>query len=99
MGINTIEKYVKDIFIYELPDFYNKDKKLGNKLEDFELLGVLEDGVHSKVLKVRSRLDYGTYAMKQVSLQLINNFGLQKEIDFSPPPLVNSLYSVGNSLL
>ena len=82
MGINTIEKDGKDIFIYELPDFYNKDKKLGNKLEDFELLGVLEDGVHSKVLKVRSRLDYGTYAMKQVSLQLINNFGLQKEIDF-----------------
>ena len=82
MGINTIEKDGKDIFIYELPDFYNKDKKVGNKLEDFELIGVLEDGEYSKVLKVRSRLDYGTYAMKQVSLELINSFGLQKEIDF-----------------
>ena len=82
MGIDIIEKEGKDIFVYKLPEFIKENKNfIGNNLNDFEILRVLEDGENSKVIKVKSKKDNGIYAMKQIELRLIEKYNLQKEID------------------
>ena len=80
--MDIIEKERKDITVYKLPDFIKENKNfIGNNLNDFEILRVLEDGENSKVIKVKSKIDNGIYAMKQIELRLIEKYNLQKEID------------------
>lgn len=50
-------------------------------MDDFEILGILEDGENSKVLKVKSKYENGIYAMKQIELKLIEKYNLQNEIN------------------
>ena len=81
MGIDITEKEGKDITVYQFPDFIKKREYIGNKLDDFEILGILEDGENSKVLKVKSKYENGIYAMKQIELKLIEKYNLQNEIN------------------
>ena len=63
-----IEKNNGDqIITYKAPDFMNENTKdVGDKEEDFEVLQVIGAGAFSQVLKVKSRKNYGIYAMKKV---------------------------------
>ena len=40
--MKIIEKEGKDLIIYKFPEFVNKNKEIGNSLEDFEILKVIE---------------------------------------------------------
>ena len=83
MGMDIIEKERKDITVYKLPDFIKENKNfIGNNLNDFEILGILDDGENSKVIKVKSKIDNGIYVMKQIELRLIEKYNLNNEIDF-----------------
>ena len=51
MGIDIKENEGRDIIVYQFPDFIKENKKyVGNNLNDYEILGILEDGENSKVL-------------------------------------------------
>lgn len=81
--MDIIEKERKDITVYKLPDFIKENKNfIGNNLNDFEILGILDDGENSKVIKVKSKIDNGIYVMKQIELRLIEKYNLNNEIDF-----------------
>ncbi len=67
MGINFIESIRgEQIFEYKFPDFLNKNNKIGNSADDFEVLQVLGSGTFGKVLKVKSKKNQEIYAMKKV---------------------------------
>ena len=57
---------------------FNEEKeeeknRIGNRLEDFELLKKLGEGKFGKVFKVVSKLNNKVYAMKMVNLEDLNN--------------------------
>ena len=82
MGIDIKENEGRDIIVYQFPDFIKENKKyVGNNLNDYEILGILEDGENSKVIKVKSKIDNGIYAMKQIELRLIDKYNLYNEIE------------------
>ena len=70
MGIEMIKKNNGDQLIeYKLPDFINQNVyNLGNNPNDYEVLQVLGGGGFSKVLKVKSKTNFGIYAMKKVDM-------------------------------
>ena len=80
------EKDGKELILYDLPDFINEKKEVGNCLDDFDILKVLDDdndnNKNSKVFKVKSKKDFSIYAMKRISLKLIQENNLFSEIDF-----------------
>ena len=80
------EKDGKELILYDLPDFINEKKEVGNCLDDFDILKVLDDdndiSKNSKVFKVKSKKDFSIYAMKRISLKLIQENNLFSEIDF-----------------
>lgn len=80
--MKIIEKEGKDLIIYKFPEFVNKNKEIGNSLEDFEILKVIENNEFSKIIKVRSKRDFGIYAIKKISLKFIKDYNLYKDIDF-----------------
>ena len=47
------------------------DNKMGNKLEDFEILLFLGKGAYGRVYKVRSKFNKKIYAMKILDLKSI----------------------------
>lgn len=49
----------------------NQNQKIGDKMEDFEILMLLGEGAFGKVFKVRSKLNNNIYAMKIVDLQKV----------------------------
>lgn len=71
-----------EIMEYKCSDIINKNKKPGRNLEDFDLLGIIEENRYSATLKVKSRINYGIYAMKKISFEIIKKYNLQKIIDF-----------------
>ena len=82
MEMKIIEKFGKDIMVYKVPEFINKNKNTGNKLDDFEILDILDDGEYSKVVKVKSKINFGIYAMKKIFKGIIEYHNLKKDIDF-----------------
>ena len=80
--MKIIEKDGKDLVVYELPDFINENKEIGSSLEDFEILRVIENSKYSRIFKVKSNKDLGIYAIKQIKLSFIQEYNLQKEINF-----------------
>ena len=60
----------------------NGKEKIGNKLQDFEILMKLGSGTFGKVYKVRSKLNNKIYALKAVDLNRIKQNGIinQKEL-------------------
>ena len=82
MGMDIKENEGRDIIVYQFPDFIKEKKNyVGNNLNDYEILGILEDGENSKVIKVKSKIDDGIYAMKQIELRLIDKYNLYNEIE------------------
>ena len=77
MGINVVKaENNKKIIAYSLPSYSNIDeKKIGNKLDDFEILQVLGEGSYGFVAKVRSKINYKIYALKK------NNYDNMDELD------------------
>ena len=70
MGINIIEQNNgNQVYAYRVPDFIDKKKEdIGSKEEDFEILMKIGEGSFSKVFKVKSKKNFGIYAMKKVDL-------------------------------
>ena len=56
---------------YKLPDFINENKDIGRKPDDFEILQVLGKGAFSQVLKVKSKKNFGIYAMKKIDIEAL----------------------------
>ena len=80
MGIKMIEQTNdKQIFDYNIPGFINENNNVGNKSDDFEILQVLGIGGFSCVLKVKSKINSGIYAMKRVDMLSILNQQLDKK--------------------
>ena len=50
----------KEYLIFDSSELYN-DKLIGNKLDDFEILQLLDEGGFVKVLKVKSKLNNKVY--------------------------------------
>ena len=83
MGMDIKENEGRDTLVYQFPDFIKETRNyVGNNLDDYEILGILEDGENSKVIKVKSKIDNGIYAMKQIELRLIDKYNLYNEIEF-----------------
>ena len=73
MGIEISEQNNGEQLIeYKIPTFNNNNINdnyyLGNRSEDYEILQVLGGGGFSKVLKVKSKTNFGIYAMKKVDM-------------------------------
>ena len=77
MGIEVSErKNGEQLIEYKIPNFYNESgNNFGSNSDDYEILQVLGGGGFSKVLKVKSKADFGIYAMKKVDMANI----IQKE--------------------
>ena len=72
MGIDTIEqKNGEQLIEYKLPNFNENKNNFGSNPEDFEILQVLGHGSFSQVLKVKSKNDFGIYALKKVDMAYI----------------------------
>ena len=72
MGIDVIDKKNGEQLIeYKLPNFNENQFNIGNNPEDFEILQVLGHGSFSQVLKVKSKINYGIYALKKVDMAYI----------------------------
>ena len=87
MGINIIEQNNgNQVYAYKIPDFIDKEKEeIGNKEEDFEILTPIGEGSFSKVFKVKSRKNFGLYAMKKVDLRNNDEIaGVEKEAKILP---------------
>ena len=73
MGIEISDQNNGEQLIeYKIPTFNNNNINdnyyLGNRSEDYEILQVLGGGGFSKVLKVKSKTNFGIYAMKKVDM-------------------------------
>ena len=99
MGINFIDSIRgEQIFEYKFPDFLNKNNKIGNSADDFEVLQVLGIGTFGKVLKVKSKKNQEIYAMKRVEkedLQFNEKYFRNEQIilDKLQSPLVCRCYT------
>ena len=85
MGISIQEMENNEQLIkYEVPGFISdKNKNVGNKEEDFEVLQVLGEGNFSQVLKVKSKKNFGFYALKKVDKSKAENLiALENEEKF-----------------
>ena len=72
MEIDIIQKDNEEpLMEYKFPDFINKDNDMGSKSDDFEVLQVLGHGSFSQVLKVKSKKNFGIYAMKKIDKEKI----------------------------
>ena len=72
MEIDIIEQNNEEPLMgYKFPDFINKDNDIGSKSDDFEVLQVLGHGSFSQVLKVKSKKNFGIYAMKKIDKEKI----------------------------
>ena len=72
MEIDIIEQNNEEpLMEYKFPDFINKDNDMGSKSDDFEVLQVLGHGTFSQVLKVKSKKNFGIYAMKKIDKEKI----------------------------
>ena len=80
--MKIIEIDGKQLILYDFPNFFNKNKEIGNSLDDFEILRILDDSKYSKVFKVKSKKNFSVYAMKRISLTLLQENNLFPEIDF-----------------
>ena len=69
---------------YEVPEFISdKTENVGDKEEDFEVLQVIGAGAFSEVLKVRSKINFGFYAMKKIDINKADDLvGLENEGKF-----------------
>ena len=67
MGIEIVKtERNRKIIAYNLPSYLNKDdKKIGNKIDDFEILQVLGEGSFGFVAKVKSKINFKIYALKK----------------------------------
>ena len=83
MTIKEINYGNRKILTYELPSCFNfVDNNIGNKLEDFEYLQLLGEGTFSYIVKVRSKKNFGIYALKRINLSEVpveERKGLQNE--------------------
>ena len=69
MGINIIEQRSGDSLIeYEMSSFIKENNDVGGSKDDFEIMQLLGKGGFSEVLKVKSKKNFGIYAMKKVDL-------------------------------
>ena len=73
MGIEMIEQNNGELLAeYKIPDFINETSNtFENNSRDYEILQVLGGGAFSKVLKVKSKTNYGIFAMKKVDMDNI----------------------------
>ena len=82
MGIEMIEqKNDEQLIEYKLPDFINEaGNNFGSNSDDYEVLQVLGGGGFSKVLKVKSKSNFGIYAMKKVDMaHIMDDQGLNQK--------------------
>ena len=79
MGIEIVKtENNRKIMAYNLPTYYNVDKKkIGNKLDDFEILQVLGQGSFGFVAKVKSKINSRIYALKKTNYEKLTK--LEKE--------------------
>jgi serine/threonine protein kinase len=69
MGINIIEQRSGESLIeYEMSSFIKENNDVGGSKDDFEIMQLLGKGGFSEVLKVKSKKNFGIYAMKKVDL-------------------------------
>ena len=62
------QKNGESIIEYELPNFIKDNNDAGDSSDDYVIMQVLGVGGFSEVLKVRSKKNFGIYAMKKVNL-------------------------------
>ena len=58
----------KEYLVFDSSELYD-ESQIGNKLEDFEILGKLGKGAFGEVFKVLSKLNNKVYAMKRIDLK------------------------------
>ena len=58
----------KEYLVFDSSELYD-ESQIGNKLEDFEILGRLGKGAFGEVFKVLSKLNNKVYAMKRIDLK------------------------------
>ncbi len=69
MGIKMIRlKNGEPLIEYEIPNFIKKNNEVGDSSENFEIMQLLGKGGFSEVLKVKSKINFGIYAMKKIDL-------------------------------
>ena len=75
MGIEILkENNGEQLIEYKLPNFINENgNKFSNNSDDYEILQVLGEGGFANVLKVKSKTNFGIYAMKKVDMSYIEN--------------------------
>ena len=93
MGISVIEQNNgEEVLAYQLPDLIEKDENDEGDKEDneenYDILGDIGGGSFSKVLKVKSKKNFGIFAMKKVDL-LNNKDALSLEIEGKILPQLN----------
>ena len=92
MEIDIIEQNNEEPLMgYKFPDFINKDNDIGSKSDDFEVLQVLGHGGFSQVLKVKSKKNFGIYAMKKIDKEKIIKKFKDKKYYFNEKVIVKQL--------
>ena len=92
MSIDIIEQNNEEPLMgYKFPDFINKDNDIGSKSDDFEVLQVLGHGGFSQVLKVKSKKNFGIYAMKKIDKEKIIKKFKDKKYYFNEKVIVKQL--------
>ena len=81
MGIEILkENNGEQLIEYKLPNFINESgRKFSTNSDDYEILQVLGEGGFGEVLKVKSKTDFGIYAMKKVDMSIIEENGLESK--------------------
>ena len=92
MEIDIIEQNNEEPLMgYKFPDFINKDNDIGSKSDDFEVLQVLGHGGFSQVLKVKSKKNFGIYAMKKIDKEKIIKKYKDKKYYFNEKVIIEQL--------
>ena len=92
MEIDIIEQNNEEPLMgYKFPDFINKDNDIGSKSDDFEVLQVLGHGGFSQVLKVKSKKNFGIYAMKKIDKEKIIKKFKDKKYYFNEKVIIEQL--------
>ena len=80
-NFDTIEdENGKEFYLINCSEVYN-DEKVGNCLEDFEIIGRLGKGSFGNVFKVRSKINNKIYVMKMLDLNIMDQIKIRYSLN------------------